>query len=351
MRSTSREAVVDEAARRHPEINAECCDVRELPYEDGTFDAVVSTSTLDHFETIAEIGEALRELRRVLAPGGTLVVSLDNLSNPLVAVRNALPFRWLHRIGLVPHYVGATCRPGELQRLLASTGFDVQATTAIMHVPRVIALAVGGGMDTMLGFERLGQLADAVSHGAVRGSARGEARMIRRLWFGGLAWARVYRRLELVVLSLDPPPALRETPLELEYGFLAETDDDDVRARLDRGDRCFVAREAGTVVSSRWIAGGRAFVEYLGMWLDLEPDEVFLSETFTVPGSEGPRGVRRGGHAARARARGGRLSPYPRRRARWRTTPASGRTRRRATCASAGSGYIGVGPWRREFRR
>ena len=91
--------VVDEAARRHPEIHAECCDVRELPYEDGTFDAVVSTSTLDHFETVAEIGEALRELRRVLAPGGTLVVSLDNLSNPLVAVRNALPFRWLHGIG------------------------------------------------------------------------------------------------------------------------------------------------------------------------------------------------------------------------------------------------------------
>ena len=27
-----------------------------------------------------------------------------------------------------------------------------------MHVPRVIALAVGGGMDAMLGLERLGRL-------------------------------------------------------------------------------------------------------------------------------------------------------------------------------------------------
>ena len=152
------QTVADEAVRRHLELNVVCCDVRELPYEEGAFDAVVSTSTLDHFETVAEIGEALRELRRVLVPGGTLVVSLDNLSNPLVAVRNALPFRWLHRIGLVPHYVGATCRPSELQRLLAGTGFDVQATTAIMHVPRVIALAVGGGMDAMLGLERLGRL-------------------------------------------------------------------------------------------------------------------------------------------------------------------------------------------------
>jgi SAM-dependent methyltransferase len=151
-------AVVEEAARRHPEVNVACCDVRELPHDGGTFDAVVSTSTLDHFETIADIGAALRELRRVLAPGGTLVVSLDNLSNPLVALRNALPYQWLHRIGLVPHYVGATCRPAELQRLLTGSGFDVHATTAIMHVPRVIALAVGGGMGTMLGLESLGRL-------------------------------------------------------------------------------------------------------------------------------------------------------------------------------------------------
>jgi SAM-dependent methyltransferase len=151
-------AVVDEAARRHPEINVMCCDVRETHFEDGAFDAVVSTSTLDHFDQVADIGEALRELRRVLAPGGVLIASLDNLANPLVAVRNALPYPWLHRIGLVPYYVGATCRPRELRRLLAETGFDVEATTAIMHVPRVLALAIGRAMDTMLGFERLGRL-------------------------------------------------------------------------------------------------------------------------------------------------------------------------------------------------
>jgi SAM-dependent methyltransferase len=158
-------AVAGEAARRHPELNVACCDVRELPFADGTFDVVVSTSTLDHFETVADISAALRELGRVLTPGGTLVVSLDNLANPLVAVRNALPFRWLQRIGLVPHYVGATCRPRELQRLLAGAGFDVNATTAIMHVPRVIALAVGRGMDTMLWFERLGELPSRVLTG------------------------------------------------------------------------------------------------------------------------------------------------------------------------------------------
>ena len=41
---------------------------------------------------------------------------------------------------------------------IGSEKTDVNATTAIMHMPRVIALAVGRGMETMLGFERLGQL-------------------------------------------------------------------------------------------------------------------------------------------------------------------------------------------------
>ena len=148
-------AVVEEAARRHPGLTVACSDVRTLPYADETFDAVVSTSTLDHVDSAAEIAVALRELHRVLAPGGLLVVSLDNIANPLVALRNALPFDWLHRVGLVPHYVGATCRPGELRRLLTAAGFMVSETTAVMHVPRVVVLAIGRRLDHLLAGERL----------------------------------------------------------------------------------------------------------------------------------------------------------------------------------------------------
>lgn len=148
-------AVVDEAARRHPGLTATCSDVRTLPYADATFDAVVSTSTLDHFDSVNEIAAALHELHRVLTPSGVLVVSLDNIANPIVALRNALPFEWLHRVGLVPHYVGATCRPRELRRVLTATGFAVDETTAVMHVPRVVVLAIGHGLDAFLAGERL----------------------------------------------------------------------------------------------------------------------------------------------------------------------------------------------------
>lgn len=152
------EAVVARAQRRHPELDAIRSDVRGLPYEEGVFDAVVSTSTLDHFDSAGEIAVALRELRRVLRPGGMLIVSLDNLANPLVALRNALPFTWLNRIGLVPCYVGATCGRRGLQRYLVDAGFDVQATTAVMHVPRVAVVAFARDVRRLLALERLERL-------------------------------------------------------------------------------------------------------------------------------------------------------------------------------------------------
>lgn len=117
-------------------------DVRRLPFADNSFDVVVSTSTLDHFDTLTDVAAGLRELRRVLRPTGELLLTLDNLSNPVVATRNALPIRWLNRTGVVPYYVGATCGLGQLTRLLRETGFLIREQEAVMHCPRVFAVAL-----------------------------------------------------------------------------------------------------------------------------------------------------------------------------------------------------------------
>jgi SAM-dependent methyltransferase len=71
----------------HPLIN---CDVRSLPFASDSFDAVASISTLDHFGTIAELACALAELHRVLRRGRSLVLTLDNAANPVIAARNFL---------------------------------------------------------------------------------------------------------------------------------------------------------------------------------------------------------------------------------------------------------------------
>jgi SAM-dependent methyltransferase len=117
-------------------------DVRRLPFPDASFDLVVSNSTLDHFEQRAAIGESLAELHRVLTVGGQLILTLDNPANPVVAVRNALPFVLTRRLGLVPYFVGATCGSRRGAALLERTGFEVRDRTSVLHCPRVAAVAL-----------------------------------------------------------------------------------------------------------------------------------------------------------------------------------------------------------------
>ena len=59
------------------------CDVRCLALRHLSVDVVVSTSTLDHFSSRQEIERSLDELNRVLRPGGTLLITMDNSRNPL----------------------------------------------------------------------------------------------------------------------------------------------------------------------------------------------------------------------------------------------------------------------------
>jgi len=129
------------AHQRLPGARLVVADVRRLPYQTGTFDLVISNSTLDHFVQTDQIARSLAEIHRVLAADGRLILTMDNPVNPIVAFRNALPFSWVARTGLVPYFVGATCGPRKGMRLLTTAGFDVNETTAILHCPRVIAVA------------------------------------------------------------------------------------------------------------------------------------------------------------------------------------------------------------------
>lgn len=135
-------AVLAAAARRFPELDVRQGDVRRLELPDCSFDAVLSNSTLDHFRTLDDVAAALRELRRVLVPGGRLLVTVDNGGNPLIAARNALPNTLLSRTGLTPYPTGVTCGRRGLSRLLVRADFEVEAWHTLMHFPRVLARAL-----------------------------------------------------------------------------------------------------------------------------------------------------------------------------------------------------------------
>jgi SAM-dependent methyltransferase len=52
-------------------------DGRALRYEDETFDFIYSSSSLEHFGTLAEISTSVQEMARVLRPGGILSISTE----------------------------------------------------------------------------------------------------------------------------------------------------------------------------------------------------------------------------------------------------------------------------------
>jgi hypothetical protein len=52
-----------------------------------------------------------------------------------------LPSRLLLALGLVPYAIGETCHPRQLKAYCGDAGFDVQQMTAILHCPRVVAVA------------------------------------------------------------------------------------------------------------------------------------------------------------------------------------------------------------------
>jgi SAM-dependent methyltransferase len=75
------EATVEHAHARHG-IDVRRADVADLPFDDGAFDLVVSFETIEH---VAEPERALAEMRRVLRPEGTLVISTPNPAEYLVS--------------------------------------------------------------------------------------------------------------------------------------------------------------------------------------------------------------------------------------------------------------------------
>ncbi len=184
---------------------------------------------------------------------------------------------------------------------------------------------------------------------------------LRGLWFGILAQT-VYRRLDLVELDLERPPAPAEAALPLEFGFLDDaeveayaalqsgTSTEEALRRLRRGERCFVARAGERMVSARWLAVGEADVGYLGRMLELAEGEVYVYETYTHPEYRG--------HAVSAAA-GTRLAQRLAREGYRRLLGAVGpenaagqRAWQKAGYRKVGRvGYLKLGPWRHDFVR
>ncbi|HWC31729.1 MAG TPA: class I SAM-dependent methyltransferase [Actinomycetota bacterium] len=105
-------------------------DAERLPFDDASFDKVVSFCVIEHFR---DDDAVLDEVARVLVPGGWLVLSADSLSNP--------ELRDVERTAQARRYsVNNLYTIGSLREKLAARGFEVQRWRYILTSPFTLAL-------------------------------------------------------------------------------------------------------------------------------------------------------------------------------------------------------------------
>ncbi|HXG76228.1 MAG TPA: class I SAM-dependent methyltransferase [Gaiellaceae bacterium] len=128
----------EEAGRANPYLDeflvADLDDA--LPFPDGAFDLVYANFVVEH---LGRPERAFAEWRRVLRPGGTLLLLTSNRASPLMAAADRLPERL--RLYVKRRGAGAVARDVYPTRYLANTPARLEATArAAGFEPRAVVL-------------------------------------------------------------------------------------------------------------------------------------------------------------------------------------------------------------------
>jgi SAM-dependent methyltransferase len=144
------------AARRFAAFDAGlfCCDVRRLAIASDSLDLIVSTSTLDHLDSVDELRGAIVELARALKPGGRLILTLDNPRNPIYWV-----LRLMSRLGWLPFHLGITVSRARMIGMLEQAGLEVLVSRMLIHNPRLVSTLLFLALRRLLGRRAHGLIA------------------------------------------------------------------------------------------------------------------------------------------------------------------------------------------------
>jgi len=143
------------ARREVPGVRVAAADVYELPFPDGAFDRIMFTEVLEH---IPDDRRALRELHRVLAPGGVIALTTPNADypwawDPINKTLESLVGRPIRKgvlSGIWANHV-RLYRLEDLCRTVADAGFRVEELRCITRFcfPFIHNLVYGIGKELM----------------------------------------------------------------------------------------------------------------------------------------------------------------------------------------------------------
>jgi len=112
-------------------------DAQELPFPDNSFDKIIFTEVLEH---IPDDQSALKELFRILRPGGIIAITVPNhnypfLWDPINKIREGLGLGHfkMDLLGGIWHMHIRLYYPDELKSKLIQAGFEILEMRGILH--------------------------------------------------------------------------------------------------------------------------------------------------------------------------------------------------------------------------
>lgn len=129
---TVMDAIREFAPRR---LAAAVADVRQIPLADASVTAVYSMGTVEHFD---ETDLALREIHRVLAPGGRAIIGVPNRLDPFL--RPALVWL-LQKAGWYHYGFEKSYTRARFTAMLRDAGFTIVAETGLLFIPGWLRMA------------------------------------------------------------------------------------------------------------------------------------------------------------------------------------------------------------------
>jgi SAM-dependent methyltransferase len=124
----------ENARRERFDVSLLRADIRAIPFRSESFDVVYTMGTIEH---IAEYHATLREIHRVLRPGGTAIIGVPNFWDPFL---RPLIVTLMEAVGRYPYAPEKSFTRGELRRDVEAAGLTVTNMTGILLLPGVLRM-------------------------------------------------------------------------------------------------------------------------------------------------------------------------------------------------------------------